>query len=291
MDEYLKKLASKRLEQDSSKQAIDALVSYIAANPGLQHEDLVRKAMELGHDPKALIESALGSVKIDKTGASLSQPLEDVLNQVYEENPVPGKRYVIDPTNVKSPQGKKVNQYLGGDYGVAAADRAKGGLAVPDFYAVEDSKDEARKLRTISAGGHELRHGEDWLSKPGFKITNPMSMEPGHHAGNIYESAELIREARELPIDQKLRQEVLKNSVGLKTTPFKRLASAVPVLGAGLAAYAALQSPDASAGVADTFIPGGLESLGPSSDDSIIENPQASPELRKQALMRMKNGQ
>lgn len=73
----------------------------------------------------------------------------------------------------------------------------------------------------------------------------------------------------------------------LKTGTFK----ALPVIGTAATAAAALSSPDASAAVADFAIPGGLEQLGPSNDDAIIENPQASPELRKQALMRMKNGQ
>jgi hypothetical protein len=66
----------------------------------------------------------------------------------------------------------------------------------------------------------------------------------------------------------------------LKSGTFK----ALPYVGTALAGAAALSSPDASAAAADLAIPGGLESLGPSEEDYAIENPQASPELRRKAL-------
>jgi len=66
----------------------------------------------------------------------------------------------------------------------------------------------------------------------------------------------------------------------LKSGTFK----ALPYVGTALAGAAALSSPDASAAAADLVIPGGLESLGPSEKDAAIENPQASPELRRKAL-------
>lgn len=72
----------------------------------------------------------------------------------------------------------------------------------------------------------------------------------------------------------------------LKSGTFK----ALPVIGTAATAAAALSAPDASAAIADFAIPGGLNNLGPSEEDAAIENPQASPELRKQALMRMGNG-
>jgi hypothetical protein len=66
----------------------------------------------------------------------------------------------------------------------------------------------------------------------------------------------------------------------LKSGTFK----ALPIIGTAAAGAAALSSPDASAAAADLAIPGGLESLGPSEEDAAIENPQASPELRRKAL-------
>lgn len=76
----------------------------------------------------------------------------------------------------------------------------------------------------------------------------------------------------------------------MKSGKFKQIAGAVPYVGTALTGAAALASPDASAAVGDALVPGGLESLGPSEEDAAIENPQANSELRKQALMRMKNG-
>lgn len=48
-----------------------------------------------------------------------------------------------------------------------------------------------------------------------------------------------------------------------RKTGLRKLAAAVPLLGTGLAGLAAINSPDASAGVMDAIIPGGLESTGP----------------------------
>lgn len=69
----------------------------------------------------------------------------------------------------------------------------------------------------------------------------------------------------------------------LKSGTFK----ALPIIGTAAAGAAALSSPDASAAAMDAIIPGGLESLGPSEEDAIIENPQASPELRRAALQKI----
>lgn len=68
---------------------------------------------------------------------------------------------------------------------------------------------------------------------------------------------------------------------------FKAIPFVGPVIGAGLTAAAALSTPDASAAVGDAIVPGGLESLGPSEEDAAIENPQANPQLRRQALQQL----
>lgn len=72
----------------------------------------------------------------------------------------------------------------------------------------------------------------------------------------------------------------------MKSGTFK----ALPIIGGAAAVGTALSSPDASAAVGDALVPGGLESLGPSADDAAIENPQANPEARRQALQRMRSG-
>lgn len=69
----------------------------------------------------------------------------------------------------------------------------------------------------------------------------------------------------------------------LKSGAFK----AIPIIGTAATGAAALSSPDASAGISDMLVPGGVESLGPSEEDAIIENPQANPQLRKAALQRL----
>ena len=69
----------------------------------------------------------------------------------------------------------------------------------------------------------------------------------------------------------------------LKSGTFK----ALPIVGTAAAGAAALSSPDVSAAALDMAIPGGVESLGPSAEDAIIENPQANPELRKAALQKL----
>jgi hypothetical protein len=69
----------------------------------------------------------------------------------------------------------------------------------------------------------------------------------------------------------------------IKSGTFK----ALPIIGGAATAATALNTPDASAAIGDAFVPGGLESLGPSQDDEVIENPQANPELRKKALQGM----
>lgn len=77
--------------------------------------------------------------------------------------------------------------------------------------------------------------------------------------------------------------EALKSMV--KSGTFK----AIPVIGTAATAAAALSSPDASAAALDAVVPGGVESLGPSSEDAAIENPQANPELRKKLLQGILN--
>jgi hypothetical protein len=283
----IKKLAEKRLSKDPDSRAIDALTSYISNNPGVQYEDLVRKSLELGQDPSTLIDRALGSVIVDKGGLNLSKPTVDLLNETYESNPVPGYRYVVDPKNVKSATGKEVAGYLSGNEGVASGWRYKGeSRGKPDFVAIEDAKDEAGKLRALVAGGHELKHSEDRMIRPHFKSIKEAG-ERGHHYGSgTYEAEDLIKKVRDLPDDEKVIKEIVKRSKGLDTPSFRVLRSA-PYIGTALAGAAALSSPDASAAAADLAIPGGLESLGPSEEDTAIENPQANPAARRAALEKL----
>lgn len=285
--ESIKKLAEKRLSREPSSSAVKSLSSYIANNPTVGYDDLVRKSIELGYDPTSLIEQTLGSVIVDKAGLNLQKPTVDLLNEVYESNPVPGYRYVVDPSNVKSATGKEVAKDLLGNEGVARGWRYQGeSRGKPDFIAVEDAKDELSKMRALVTGGHELKHSEDRMIRPNFKSAGDVG-ELGHHYGpGTFEAQDLIKQVRDLPEDEKVVKEILKRSKGLDKPSF-RVLRGLPIIGTAATAAAALSSPDASAAVADLAIPGGLESLGPSEEDAAIENPQANPELRKAALQKI----
>jgi hypothetical protein len=278
------RLAEKRLSSDFNKGAVDALSAFIANNPTAQYEDLVRKSLELGYNPATLIDNALGSVITDKQGLNLSKSTDSLLNEVYEKNPIPGDRYIIDPNNIKSKKAKQVASDLGSSEGIAVATREKGlSRGTPEFVAVKDAKDELGKMGMITSAGHELKHPENWMTRPDFNSKGSFG-DVGHHYGpGTFESQELIKQVRDLPDDEKLAKEILKRAGGAKASSFKYLKS-LPYIGSAIAGAAALSSPDASAAAADFAIPGGLESLGPSEDDAAIENPQSSPEMRRRAL-------
>lgn len=284
----IKKLAEKRLSKDPNLRAIDALTSYISNNPGVQYEDLVRKSLELGQDPTNLIDRALGSVIVDKNSLDLSKPTVDLLNETYGSNPVPGYRYVVDPSNVKSATGKEISKYLSGSHGIASGWRYKGeSRGKPDFIAIEDAKDEAGKLKALVAGGHELKHSEDRMIRPHFKSSNETG-ELGHHYGSgTFESQDLIKKVRDLPEDEKTVKEILKRAKGLDKPSF-RVLRGIPIIGTALGAGLAALSGEANAASALPIL-GEADSLGPESgsEDYEIENPQKNPAARKAALQKI----
>lgn len=282
----IKKLAEKRLSKDPDSRAIDALTSYISNNPSVQYEDLVRKSLELGQDPTSLIDRALGSVIVDKNSLNLSKPTVDLLNEVYESNPVPGYRYVVDPSNVKSATGKEIARYLSGNEGIASGWRYKGeSRGKPDFVAIEDAKDEAGKIRALVAGGHELKHTEDRMIRPHFKSSGTTGELRHHYGSGTFEAEDLIKKVRDLPDDEKIIKEIVKRSKGLDKPSFRVLKS-VPLVGPAIGAGIAALSGEANAASALPIL-GEADSLGPSVEDAAIENPQANPELRKAALQKL----
>lgn len=224
--------------------AIDQFTSYIANTPLVQYRDLVNKALEMGYDPHELIDASLGSVKYEKSNASLKSPLEDILNSIYEKDPTPGSRYVIDPTEAISERAKEVAQNIEKNVtGYASAVPSKR-RALPDYAAVTPRSKDIDKLKAISDAGHELEHLKDFLTRPDFIPKTEKSYKLGHHFKNIYEPTELIREVKNLPEDIKLTKEIIKQNKKsfLKPSMFTRLRSLVGFLpglaAAGLAAYA-----------------------------------------------------
>lgn len=240
-------MSRSRLKKADSA-GISKLLSWISANPleSAIHSRLMAKAQEFGYDPIDLIDSALGSVKLDKSGALMSQDITDILNQVYEDDPTPGRRYVIDPREAITRRGKEVAGSLKGNLGVAQSINTGRSRSLPDYAAIRMPYTEADKLKAIADAGHELRHSSDSLIRPDLKMLNPNPYTEGHHYGDIYETSELNREARNLPKDEKTAKEILKRSKKsmINSTPFMRLRSILSPLAAGAGLYSALQSKD-----------------------------------------------
>lgn len=226
--------------------SIDQFTSYIANTGLVTHDDLVRKALEMGHDPYDLIDASLGSIKYEKAATSLSNPLEDILNSVYEKDPTPGRRYVLDPAEAISERAKDVAKNLEGNLGVATSLNTGRSRSLPDYAAVRQQYDDLKKLQAISHAGHELKHQTDFLVRPDMVMKTDRPFKKGHHYKDIYETSELIREAKDLPVDQKEIDQIVKQSkkAYLKPSLFGRLRSMLGPIAAGLGAYSALRSGD-----------------------------------------------
>lgn len=239
---------SRRLSPINTK-SIDQLNAYIANNPAVTYQDLVKKSLEMGHNPHDLIDAALGSAKYEKSSARLDQSLEDILNSVYEKDPTPGRRYVMEPSEAISPRGKDVAKALEGNLGVAQSLNTGRPRSLPDFAAVRQQYNELGKLQAIAHAGHELEHQKDYLIRPNIEIKTPQSYKVGHHYSGIYEPRELIREVKDLPVNQKEISEIVKQSkkAGLKSTPFMRLRQILGPLVGAAGLYSALKSGDATA--------------------------------------------
>jgi hypothetical protein len=232
--------------------AVSQFTSYIANTPMVTNKDLFRKAIEMGYDPKDLIDASLGHVKYEKSSASLKDNLEDILNSVYEKDPTPGRRYVIDPSEAISERAKDVAKNLEGNLGVATSLNTGRSRSLPDYAAVKQQYNDLKKLQAISHAGHELKHQSDYLIRPNMSMKTEYPFRQGHHFGDIYETSELIREAKDLPRNQKELDEIVKQSkkAGLKPSTFGRLFSLlgkVGPIGAGVSALAALKSGDVGA--------------------------------------------
>lgn len=237
---------SRRLNKADTA-GVNKILAEIANNPTISTEALIRKARELGYDPLDLIDAALGSVKYEKSKASLDKPLEDILNDIFETDPTPGKRYVMEPSEAISPRGRDVARNLEGNLGVATSLNAGRSRALPDYVAVRPAYTDLEKLKSIAHAGHELEHQKDYLVRPDYQMKTDKIYKPGHHYKDIYEPAELIREARGLPEDEKVIQEVLKQSKKsyIKPSPFIKLRNVLGPLAAGAGLYSAMQSGDA----------------------------------------------
>lgn len=238
---------SKRYKPIDS-QGISKIVSEIRNNPLIRPEELMIRAKELGYNPLDLIDAALGAVKYEKSSARLDQPFEDFLNSVYENDPTPGRRYIMEPSEAITPRGKEVAKALEGNLGVAQSMNFGRSRALPDYVAIRPAYKDIEKLQSLSHAGHELEHQVDYLIRPNFQMKTDKPFKEGHHY-RLYEPEELIREARDLPKDARIEQEIVKQSkkAMLKPSLFSRLRSLLGPIAAGAGLYSALKSKDATA--------------------------------------------
>lgn len=225
-----------------------------------------------------LSEEALAQKVLDNTGISIpnkNSPMsrkEDFLNRILQEN----YPEIKNPIEFRDMNGS-VGEYEGGKIFLnknLAKDRDITKLTSDLLHEGGHGYDDIKKLITpdkVDDFNKELRK----LKNNGVDLKNA-------DPAQLYE---LIAAKHHAQIP-KLREGTyglgaLKSY--LKSGAFK----ALPIIGTAATGAAALSSPDASAGISDMLVPGGVESLGPSEEDAIIENPQANPQLRKAALQRL----
>ena len=234
---------------------IDKIIAHAANTPLVTDQDLMRKAREMKYSPRDLLTKAVGSIRLDKSSANLSQPLDEVLNRIDEsQNSItPGNRYVVDPSQKNYGKvTKEVIEDLGDGAGVAVGKKAKGKRYSGEFMALLDAKNEMDMLDSIGVGPHEEQHITDFMTRPEFKPAGS-SFQQGHHQKKgIFEGHELIREAKDLPKNQKELDELAKQTkkMGLKIKPWTKLMSVlgtVGPIGALGAAGASLYSGDVPA--------------------------------------------
>jgi hypothetical protein len=290
MDDFLDKKV-KRFSPITPR-AVSQFTDYVANTPMVTNKDLFRKAIEMGYNPTDLIDASLGNIRYEKSSASLKSNLEDILNDVYEKDPTPGKRYVLDPSEAISERAKDVAKNLGKDLGVAKSLNFGRSRSLPDYAAVSNRYTDLEKLKAISDAGHELQHQVDFLIRPDMKMETEFPFRQGHHFGNIYETSELIREAKDLPRNQKELDEIVKQSkkAGLKPSTFGRLFSLlgkVGPIGAGVSALAALKSGDVGAAAlnaASAVDPTGISDAALEVKNRLKMNPEEQEEIAKEDI-------
>lgn len=241
----------KRLSKPTPR-AIDQFLAFLSNESGmLSYEDMTRKALEMGYEPNDLIDASLGSIKYEKSKANLENPLDEILNKVYSQDKTPGQRFIIDPQDVNSKKAKDILNYLEKNKleGIAVSEDFGTGRSLPKFMALKNAKDDIEKLKSISIGGHEIKHLEDYFIRPDIRNYVEDPFKKGHHAKGIYEVDELNREVKNLPQDEKAVKEILKQSKKsyLKPGVFTKLRGIFGPLANAYGVYSALKAKDAKA--------------------------------------------
>lgn len=244
-------------------------------------EDYIGKSGDIYSDAlraRNLAEEALAQKVLDNTGIPIPDtkaPMsrkEDFLNRILQE------RYpeIKKPVEFRSMNGA-VGEYDGGKIFLnkkLAKDRDIIKLTSDVLHEGGHGYDDLKKLtlpNNVEDFNKELRK----LKASGFDLKNADPTQ-------VYE---LIAKKHHAQIP-KLREGTYGLGA-LKSLAKSGTFKALPIIGTAATAAAALSSPDASAAAGDILVPGGLESLGPSEEDSAIENPQANPAARRAALEKL----
>jgi hypothetical protein len=272
---------------DDRRKTLEAFVKQLRSGNANSDDfiDTDKKLLSQALDARNLTEDALANEVLKNTGVPIPNDnaprlkKEDFLNRIVKE------RYPEFEPDLK------YNRFLENDLGVY--NPTDGGILINDK--------KGNILSQVGTSLHEAGHKYDdkvvgFDGTETFKKTiTPSELPSGKSLKDLdsMQLNELIHKGHHARLPDLRNGDAyglgaLKSY--LKSGKFKQMAGAVPVVGSAVAAGAALMSPDASAAVGDALVPGGLESLGPSEDDAAIENPQATPELRRQALERLKNG-
>lgn len=226
------------LREVATQVDINKLISKISNTPEISQEDIMRIAAEIGVDPRVLVKQSLGSVLVDKKGIPLNKPTEDILNELYGDNPVPGERIVFNPKTMKDRSTlanqlrKEMPENVLGSMFYEPTSKSGG---VPKVIAVKDlAKDEIDKLSEISTAAHEMEHGSDVILGHSPDVDKaPRSFAEGHHARKgIFELGELIDQVKEKGNPEKAKKLASEAAKIGKSKPFKRLLSAIPLIGA-----------------------------------------------------------
>jgi hypothetical protein len=173
---------------------------------------------------------------------------------MFEKNPSPGERLIVNPSEARSPEAKRARSTLFNDEsnsynkGIALS---KGKLPTHTIIKEPLRSSDIDKLISAADIGHELKHHTETLTLPDREMTSVAPYTEGHHIGGIYESDKLIKDVRGISDDSKEFKAAAKASkkLGGVTKPFRKLMSIVGGLGpigAGAAALAALRSGDSS---------------------------------------------
>jgi hypothetical protein len=205
--------------------AVDELIAHIANTPLIERDEVIRKAKEMGYNPRDLTDAALGSVMLDKRGGDISGEMEDVLNRIYSEDPTPGTRSIVDPSTSRSKLGRELSKRLEGGLGMQTGFGESNGLFIPEHTIVkEPSKDLIERLSSITNAGHELKHGSEYLGS-GYTEGDPRAYKLTHHAQGIYEPDTLIKEIKNTNDRSKEYEMLTKRAraAGVKANPFIKL--------------------------------------------------------------------